>query len=51
MAFDLSLSEAPDRNTVVELPLAPFGHGGYSIELTAASGGKTEQRPLTFLVT
>ncbi len=51
MAFDLPLSEAPDRNTVVvELPLAPFGHGGYSIELTAASGGKTEQRRLTFLV-
>ena len=51
MAFDVPVSEAPDGKTVVvELPLAPFGRGGYSIELTAASGGKTEQRRLTFLI-
>jgi VWFA-related protein len=51
VAFDLPVSEAPDGKTVVvELPLAPFGHGGYSIELTAASGGKTEQRRLTFIM-
>jgi len=49
LAFDLPVSEAPDGKTVVvELPLAPFGRGGYSIELTAASGGRTEQRRLTF---
>jgi VWFA-related protein len=51
MAFDLPVSEAPDGKTiVVELPLAPFSRGGYSIELTAASGGRTEQRRLTFLM-
>jgi hypothetical protein len=51
MAIDLPVSEAPDgKSVVVELPLAPFGRGGYSIELTAASGGRSEQRRLTFLV-
>jgi hypothetical protein len=49
--FDLPVAEGPDGKTlVVELPLAPFGRGGYSIELTAASGGKTEQRRLTFIM-
>jgi hypothetical protein len=48
LPFDLPVSEAPDGKTVVvELPLAPFGRGGYSIELTAASGRRTEQRRLT----
>ena len=37
-------------STSVELPLAPFGRGVYSIELTAGSGGKTEQRRLTFMM-
>ena len=51
LPFNLPVSEAPDGKTVVvELPLAPFGRGGYSIELTAASGGRTEQRRLTFIV-
>jgi hypothetical protein len=51
LPFDLPVSEAPDGKTVVvELPLAPFGRGGYSIELTAASGGRTEQRRLTFIM-
>jgi VWFA-related protein len=49
MAFDLPVAEGPDGKTViVELPLAPFGRGTFSIELTAASGGKTEKRRLTF---
>lgn len=51
MPFDLPVAESPDGKTlVVELPLAPFGRGGYSIELTAASGGRTEQRRLTFIM-
>jgi hypothetical protein len=51
LPFDLPVSEGPDGKTVVvELPLAPFGRGGYSIELTAASGGRTEQRRLTFIM-
>ncbi len=51
MAFDVPVSESPDgKSVVVELALAPFGRGSYSLELTAASGGKTEQRKLTFLM-
>jgi hypothetical protein len=51
MPFDLPLAEAPDGKTlVVELALAPFGRGGYSIEVTAASGDKTERRRLTFIM-
>jgi hypothetical protein len=49
MAFDLPVSESADGKTIlVELVLAPFGRGVYSIELTAASAGKTERRRLTF---
>jgi VWFA-related protein len=51
MAFEVPVAEGPDGKTVVvELPLAPFGRGTFSIELTAASGGKTETRRLTFLM-
>jgi VWFA-related protein len=51
MPFEVPVAEGADGKTVVvELPLAPFGRGGYSIELTAASGGKTEQRRLTFIM-
>jgi hypothetical protein len=51
MPFDLPVSEAAERMTVVvELPLAAFGRGMYSIELTAGAGGKTEQRKLTFMM-
>jgi VWFA-related protein len=51
LPFDLPVSEAAERKTVVvELALAPFGRGVYSIELTAASGAKTEQRRLTFMM-
>ena len=51
MAFDVPVSESSDGKTVVvELPLAPFGRGGYSIELTAASGGKTERGRFTFIM-
>jgi len=51
LAFDLPVSEAPERKTVVvELPLAPFTRGVYSIELTAGAGGKTEKRKLTFMM-
>jgi hypothetical protein len=51
MPFDLPVSEGADgKSVVVELPLAPFGRGAYSIELTAASGGKTERRRITFVM-
>jgi hypothetical protein len=51
MPFDLPVSEAADgKSVVVELPLAAFGRGGYSIELTAASGGRTERRRVTFIM-
>ncbi len=51
MAFDVPVSESSDgTSVVVELALAPFGRGSYSLELTAASGGKTEQRKLTFIM-
>ncbi len=51
MPFDLPVAEGADGKTVVvELPLAPFGRGTFSIELTAASGGRTEQRRLTFIM-
>ncbi len=51
LPFDLPVAEGADGKTVVvELPLAPFGRGGYSIELTAASGGRTERRRLTFIM-
>ena len=51
LPFDLPVSDAPERKTVVvELPLAPFGRGTYTIELTAGAGGKTEQRRLTFMM-
>jgi VWFA-related protein len=51
MAFDLPVSEdAAGKTLIVELPLAPLGRGVYSIELTAASGGRTERRRLTFMM-
>jgi hypothetical protein len=49
MPFDLPAAEA-DGKVVVELAMAPFGRGTYSIELTAASGAKTERRKVTFLM-
>jgi hypothetical protein len=49
MPFDLPLSENESAKTVVvELPLAPFARGVYSIELTAGAGPRTEVRRLTF---
>jgi hypothetical protein len=49
LPFDLPVSEDPAARTVtVELPLAAFGRGVYSIELTAGAGGKTEHRRLMF---
>jgi VWFA-related protein len=50
MPFDLPVSEAERKAVLVELPLAAFGRGVYAIELTAASGGKTERRRLTFMM-
>jgi hypothetical protein len=51
MAFDLPVAEdAAGKTLLVELPLAPLGRGVYSIELTAASGGRTERRRLTFMM-
>jgi VWFA-related protein len=51
LPIDLPVSEAPERQTVVvELPLAPFSRGVYTIELAAGAGGKTEQRRLTFMM-
>jgi VWFA-related protein len=49
LPIDLPLAEDAAAGTVVvELPLAPFGRGVYSLELTAASGTRTERRRLTF---
>ena len=51
LPVDLPLAEKDEGKTlVVELPLAPFGRGTYAIELTAGSGGKTEQRRLAFMM-
>jgi VWFA-related protein len=51
MPFEVPVSESADgKIVVVELALAPFGRGGYSLELTAASGGRTERRRLTFIM-
>jgi VWFA-related protein len=51
LPFDLPVSEDAEKKTLaVELALAPFGRGTYSIELTAASGRRTERRRLTFMV-
>jgi VWFA-related protein len=51
LPFDLPVSEDPSgKSLVVELALAPFARGTYSIELTAASGGRTEHRRVTFLM-
>ncbi len=49
LAIEVPLSEDAAANTIaVELPLAPFARGVYSIELTAGAGEKTEQRRVTF---
>jgi VWFA-related protein len=49
MPIDLPLSENESTKTVtVELPLAPFARGVYSVELTAGAGPRTEVRRLTF---
>ena len=49
LPIDLPVSEdAASKTAVVELPLAPFARGVYTIELTAGSGGRTEQRRLMF---
>ena len=51
LPVDLPVSEdAGARSVTVELALAPFGRGTYSIELTAGAGGKTERRRLTFMM-
>jgi VWFA-related protein len=51
LPIDLPLAEDTAAKTVtVELPLAPFGRGSYSIELTAGSGTRTERRRLTFVM-
>jgi VWFA-related protein len=51
LPIDLPLAEDPAAKTVmVELPLAPFTRGVYSIELTAGSGTRTERRRLTFMM-
>jgi hypothetical protein len=50
LPIDLPVAEKDDGTLVVELPLAPFGRGVYSIELTAGAGGKTERRRLTFMM-
>jgi hypothetical protein len=51
LPIDLPLSENESNKTVtVELPLAPFARGVYSIELTAGAGPTTERRRLTFVM-
>jgi hypothetical protein len=49
LPIELPLSDNDSSKTVtVELPLAPFARGVYSIELTAGAGGATERRRGTF---
>lgn len=51
LPIELPLSENENHTLVtVELPLAPFARGVYSIELTAGSGQATERRRVTFAI-
>jgi VWFA-related protein len=51
LPVDIPVSEdAAARTATVEFALAPLSRGVYSLELTAGSGGKTEQRKLTFMM-
>jgi len=48
-ALSLTSAAAP-RTLAVELPLAPFARGDYSVELTAGSGSIVERSLLAFRV-
>jgi hypothetical protein len=49
LPVDIPVAEdSAGKNATVEFALAPLSRGVYAIELTAGSGGKTEQRRLTF---
>jgi VWFA-related protein len=51
LPVDIPVTEdAAAKIATVEFALAPLSRGVYSIELTAGSGGKTEQRRLTFMM-
>lgn len=49
LAFDLHVREQ-DGRLAVELPLAPFGRGDFTLELTIGSGSIVERSPLAFRV-
>ena len=51
LPVDLSVSEDESRHVLrLELALAPFARGAYTIELTAAGGGTVERRRITFVM-
>jgi len=51
LPVDIPVAEdAAAKTASVEFALAPLSRGVYALELTAASGGKTEQRKLTFMM-
>lgn len=49
LAADVPLAEH-DGRVVVELPLAPFARGDYTLELTIGSGSNVERSPLAFRI-
>jgi VWFA-related protein len=51
LPVDIPVAEdAAAKTATVEFALAPLSRGVYSVELTAGSAGKTEQRKLTFMM-
>jgi VWFA-related protein len=51
LPVDIPVTEdAAAKTATVEFALAPLSRGVYSVELTAGSAGKTEQRKLTFMM-
>jgi len=51
LPVDIPVAEdAAAKTATVEFALAPLSRGVYSLELTAGSAGKTEQRKLTFMM-
>jgi VWFA-related protein len=51
LPIDIPVAEdAAAKTATVEFALAPLSRGVYSVELTAGSTGKTEQRKLTFMM-
>jgi VWFA-related protein len=49
LAIDVPVTEQDDR-LIVELPLAPFARGDYTVELTIGSGSIVERSPLALRI-